>query len=276
MKSLILLTLACAICNPIYGQQKGAHPSNDQNEAKNGQGAAVGEVQKNCPSPNTDDSKKNSPSYFERLFSPESIPNIFLVIVGGCGVGVAVCTLKSIERQTKAAVVSAHMAKGGVDVLISKERARVRVDLMHLPKAPEDFPAFRVAAKVTVSGGTEAAIRETVFTAEMVRAGEIPRFELLLKSMRGMPPVLRQSETVEVVDFALSFDGFESVFKGSSFINARGFIRYTDVFKGRWISRFNRRYRYLFLEDGEIIGGSWEDFGDTPESNGEYPDHDET
>lgn len=37
-----------------------------------------------------------SPHYLMRLFSPENVPNIALVIVGIAGIIVAICTLKDI------------------------------------------------------------------------------------------------------------------------------------------------------------------------------------
>jgi Co/Zn/Cd efflux system component len=43
-----------------------------------------------------------TPHYFTRLFSPENIPNIALVIVGIAGIITALCTLRILSRQTTA------------------------------------------------------------------------------------------------------------------------------------------------------------------------------
>jgi hypothetical protein len=54
--------------------------------------------------------------------------NLTLVAVGIGGIVVAVCTLKKIERQTKATEDATKIAKENMAALISKERARVRVE----------------------------------------------------------------------------------------------------------------------------------------------------
>jgi hypothetical protein len=75
--------------------------------------------------------------YFKRLFSPENTPNIALFFVGIGGIIVALCTLKTIARQTKATEDTAmaasnsseagkaavEAARAGTKVLISTQRA---------------------------------------------------------------------------------------------------------------------------------------------------------
>jgi hypothetical protein len=56
------------------------------------------------------------PSCFGRLFAPENIPNIALVVVGLGAIVTALYTLKAIERQTKATEESAKAAQRTVDL----------------------------------------------------------------------------------------------------------------------------------------------------------------
>jgi hypothetical protein len=54
-------------------------------------------------------------SYLCRLLSPENLPNVGLFFAGVAGIIVAICTLKVIERQTKA-------TESSVEALIRSER----------------------------------------------------------------------------------------------------------------------------------------------------------
>jgi hypothetical protein len=61
------------------------------------------------------------------------------------------------------------------------------------------------------------------------------------------------------------------VIDGTSLVYAQGEIHYTDVFEGRWVFRFHRRWKYYRFSDGKPFGGTWEDYGKAQE-NGEYAD----
>jgi hypothetical protein len=211
--------------------------------------------------------------------------NLILAIVGIGGIVVAIFTLCFIKRQAvemlrqritmvKTLIVIKEQAKSlkqQNDMIMSKERARLRVDLGQLPKEPEDFPAFIVKALVTISGSTEAAIRNTAFKTMIVGPHQIPQLPTL-QEMRGMPSVIRAADApIEVRDFIVAIGGFPKVFTGASTVYAKGAIHYTDVFDGKWVFRFSRRYKYLFFPDSKIIGGGWENYGEE-EDNGEYPD----
>jgi len=53
-------------------------------------------------------------SYLHRLFSPENLPNIGLLVAGIFGIVVAICTLLVIRRQTKATEVAATAAQNEI------------------------------------------------------------------------------------------------------------------------------------------------------------------
>jgi hypothetical protein len=60
--------------------------------------------------------------YWTRLLSPENLPNLLLFLVGAAGVWVAVSTLKTIKRQTKATEDSVELAE---KVMLLQFRPRV-------------------------------------------------------------------------------------------------------------------------------------------------------
>jgi hypothetical protein len=68
-------------------------------------------------------------SYLCRVFSPENIPNIALVLVGIGGIVVAAITLGTIKEQTVATAVAANAAKASADGFIHSERAWVMAEL---------------------------------------------------------------------------------------------------------------------------------------------------
>jgi hypothetical protein len=53
-----------------------------------------------------------------------------------------------------------------------------------------------------------------------------------------------------------------------------GFVEYSDVFGGRWIFKFKRKWHFFGKPDSilphSLLTGEWAKYGD-PEDNGEYP-----
>jgi len=111
---IVLLAVALAAILPIHGQEKGT-PSQGQQDHGQGnqksgshtspsppatQGSAI---KQEGSKPNGDRCANHSQSYFARLFSPENLPNIALVVVAIGGIIVAVFTLIAIDRQAKIA-----------------------------------------------------------------------------------------------------------------------------------------------------------------------------
>jgi hypothetical protein len=203
-------------------------------------------------------SNKEDQSYWYKIGKPDILPVWLAMLITGVVGVIALRTLGTIRTQN--------------DMIVSKERARLRVDLVNLPEEPEDFPAMSIKALVTISGSTEAAIRKTAFKTVTVGTDEDTHLPSSLQEMRGMPSVIRAADApVEVRDLIIGLEGFTKVFTGASMVYAKGAIHYTDVFDGKWVFRFSRRYKFLFYPDEVIIGGSWEDYGEEGD-NGEYPD----
>jgi hypothetical protein len=93
-----------------------------------------------------------------------------------------------------------------------------------------------------------------------------------MRQMLGLNKVIRTfDQPVQVRAYVFDDNRVRDMFAGTSVIHTVGAIHYTDIFKGKWVFRFSRRYNFMRFEDGEIFGGGWEDYG-KEEDNGEYPD----
>jgi hypothetical protein len=121
MRYLFALVL-CTIILPIYGQEKRPQSGTNKNHADSvkkpvqesspsSPPAQVNVVQEQAPAQQSDRAKSNPKSYLSRLFAPENIPNIGLLIAGIVGICVAIKTLKKLSVQTHAARIAANAAK---------------------------------------------------------------------------------------------------------------------------------------------------------------------
>ena len=68
-------------------------------------------VNQDAPQGEKDNHPGKSPSYLSKLFGPENIPNIALVVVGIGGIIAALCTLRLISWQTRVMVMQTKIAK---------------------------------------------------------------------------------------------------------------------------------------------------------------------
>lgn len=210
---------------------------------------------------------------WEDLLAPANIPLWLLVIAG---VWVAVAALKSMKAMT----AQTRELKRQNEMLVSKERARLRVEM--LPFDPlvtkGNLHAFEIRAEVSISGPTDAFIDRTEFRAvvgdqpdsidfkasfpsSMLNVGKVIKANA--RPVQGMT-LLRQP-SAEI----LGAENMSEIVLGKHGIHAAGSITYRDVFDGRWIFRFRYFYKATYLNDGTPLGGYWTQIG-TPEENGEF------
>lgn len=100
MKIVVFAVLFVSVCCGVItigGQEKGSKPAAD----KQGDESTATLLNQNTPQRENDESKEHSQGYFQRLFSPENLPNIGLFIAGVGGIIVAIYTLKSIKKQAE-------------------------------------------------------------------------------------------------------------------------------------------------------------------------------
>jgi hypothetical protein len=145
MKKCLFILIIAGIL-PIYGQEKTSKTGSNKDHAQNTRqpnsikspsppdsDVVINQETANCQC----DRPENKPkSYLSRLFAPESVPNIGLLIAGVIGIIVAIRTLNNIEVQTKHTGIAAETSKTSADtalkniqLLINSERAVIDVNL---------------------------------------------------------------------------------------------------------------------------------------------------
>jgi hypothetical protein len=97
----------------VNGQEKRPETKPYQNNAEHEEtkttktpDVRVGDINQETAQTKKNGAEGKSENYFLRLFSPENLPAIGLLIVGAIGTGLALKTLRAIERQTTALVES--------------------------------------------------------------------------------------------------------------------------------------------------------------------------
>jgi hypothetical protein len=209
-------------------------------------------------------------SYFCRLFSAANLPTMLLVFVGIGATWAALRTLTAIEtqgglmeRQAKATEEAARAATKTIDIMVSKERARIQVEPGTVEIYPPDhpLPLDRVAYRVRCHGTTPATITETKVWAQISdsenphRGGSynsiyIPSvFIPTAEGVSGQTPLIYADE--------LAFnraDVREKVHTKQMLVHFSGQIRYKDIFDKRWMYTF----RYIYVPN-PVAGtqGAW-------------------
>jgi len=190
------------------------------------------------------------------------------------------------EKAVEAARDNAMAAKDGaeatnknIEMFISKERAKLRVDLKKLSLTPRHLSVYAVDFTVSIYGTTTAYIAETGCSACFLPlehvgssgtgASVISSLSLLPKAISPNTPPIEQftifhlgSQNTEAIISDIKSDKL--------FVEIRGFIKYKDVFDRDRETRF--RYVWKFSSFfpttmGERYG-SWEICG-SPEDNKE-------
>ncbi|HXQ26870.1 MAG TPA: hypothetical protein VN822_10715 [Candidatus Acidoferrales bacterium] len=107
MRLIVVLILAIFVL-PVYGQEKGTKTTKQTQAADDiGQRPPAPPfvvVNQQTTNQNEGRASNHPDSYLKRLFSPENLPSIGLLLAGIGGIFVAIHTLKAIRRQTNALV----------------------------------------------------------------------------------------------------------------------------------------------------------------------------
>lgn len=207
------------------------------------------------------------------FIAPAIIPVWLLVIMAAWAALAALKSMKAIAVQTRE-------LKRQNDMIMSKERARLRVEM--LPFDPlvtkGNLHAFEIRAEVSISGPTDAFIDRTEFRAV---AGDQPDSvdfnasfpSSMLNVGKSMKANAKPAQGMTLLRHAnaeiLGTENISEILAGKRGIHAAGSVTYRDVFDGRWIFRFRYFYKATYLNDGTPIGGYWTQVG-TPEENGEF------
>jgi len=252
MRYALLVAAVCCAIIPINGQ-KTAPKTNSQQQNSNdtrtpeSNTTTIGtvNVDKLNVAKQTDSSDKTSqnanqsPSYFDRLITPETLPNLILCLVGIAGVIAAICTFGAIKRQarimahqsiilrhqTKATAKAARAAADSVE--LQKTLKRQWLDLENWRIKGEGLPSDK---KITLA---------VIF--DVVNATDMP---LTLKIAELFTTGQRCFSTLEYVlapkgkyslDFPIEFRGEQIAlyFSNNLVINVFGFLSYIDAFGER-------------------------------------------
>ena len=169
----IVLLLTCV--QIVSGQSKIAPASPDKGHAGDkkkpepnpSSSNAVVVIQQETTNTQNDGTKRESKSYFARLFAPENFSNIVLCIVGIGGIIVAICTLKTIREQTEATRIAAKAAQDSVAAAISSDRAWLLVEDVQVP-----FDSLDLLQAASAANDRNARY----FTVRLRNYGQSPAF----------------------------------------------------------------------------------------------------
>jgi hypothetical protein len=206
--------------------------------------------------------------------------SLLLVVVGGLQIGLLWRTLGAIRRQAdimdsqktmlqdsvKAAQDNASAAKEGaeaanknIEMFISKERARIRVDLLPFSITDMVGETHLINFVITMHGSTAAFITDSGVSAYFLPKDAInvegvsdavmfPISNLPSTISPGSPPINTYSFLfIDKDDYALIISEIES---GRMVIGMRGFIKYWDVFDKPQETAF----RYAWSLEGGPLG----------------------
>ncbi len=179
-----------------------------------------------------------SKPYWERVLSPDNFPNLILCATGIAGVMVALCTLQTIARQTKATEDSVKAMQDSVNIVLSKERARIELTLKsHLWKksSSDIWPDTRSAPAITFRvrnvGPTHAFnmrfvvgydITSTDDPVSLNSPDEIPTTGSIFKA--------DAKDWHPVVHLAINSSQLSGLLNGTQFMQVIAKVSYVDVF----------------------------------------------
>jgi hypothetical protein len=242
----MLLASVCCVVIPIYGQTTRKDTEAGKAKPADSQPPKAGAVnvdtvnvaklnihEQTEPTGKSDDKSTEPKSYFSRLVTPENFNQWVLCFVGIAGIIVAVCTVKTIQRQTK-------VFHGQ---LIAMQRPRIEVKWVYLALKNEDDAEYPVGITLANVGGSRAQITESNLTVKKLGIGPM---ESLLRKQPAydgryffgqfcMAPGERTDKTV-VLDSntdASEFRWFKAMEKNDfnmkrTHLICYGFLRYLD------------------------------------------------
>jgi hypothetical protein len=290
MTRLAILAVGLTSILPIYGQQQSPPTARHQNSSQNTKSpdqrtsspiapAGITVIDKQTSTTQADRSSGHPQSYLARLFSPENLPNIALVVAGFAGIIVAICTLSVLRRQTKATEQSAEAALLNAQAIINSERAWITV--MPYRWSPEFFPrwepgdpipkgdmgtwpiAHLFPAQIKCFGKTPARI--TGIAVRYIRTrtnpsqwpaepdyGDLSVEDIVLVPQDEIAATAKLSPDNGVLTKAQ----IDAIQKREEFLFAYGIVKYKDVHQCEREARFGYVYStpedYHLLKDGSI------------------------
>jgi hypothetical protein len=166
---------------------------------------------------------------------------------------------KATEEAAKAATLNAKAAIENIEMFVSKERARLRVEPKDLSLNIQIGVAFVVGVIVSIYGPTSAFITKSGFSVEMIPSESVGQKEhVFLMPMLKLPKVISpSSEPIPIEQLVgVLIPGRENLTNeikdGKLSVEIHGFIEYKDVFDRERVTRFRWAWRYLKSAEGKI------------------------
>ena len=188
-----------------------------------------------------------------------------------------------MRRQTAATETAANAAKDNIELLISKERARLRIQVLPLTLRPDDGNLTQVNGvtwKAVNHGPTKAFVSGSFGYAFVCDTADVSAnipidYVNWIAAAVPLKVISGDSETASVFSMLnpsafLGEPDINSFLQGNKVVHFRGHIKYQDVFGRECTTPFSMRWQYRF---GVLFGsdpplGDWIATG-TPEANQE-------
>ncbi len=181
-------------------------------------------------------------------------------------------------RQTGVLTTSVEAARDSVtvmkeqsDLMVEKERAKLRIELDEFRPIKDEYELYWVKGYVSIYGSTEAFIERTEIYASIGAAGIFNPLPEWLWGMHlpsvirsGVPPI-PFSVMVMAVNGPATEEDLLPVREAKEFIYCMAKIEFADTYGHKWIFRLRRRFGFMWSQGI----GKWEDSGPEPD-NGEY------
>ena len=177
-------------------------------------------------------------------------------------------------KQAEAASDAAKAARDNIELVIGKERARVRVELQKFDLADAGKFIFHQVDCLVFSYGTNSAFvsDSRVWVGVSPDAEEGPPDSIPARQPISVPRVLHPTEdgvkkrAIILTQFTPS--DVDAIRKGALFVHFRGVIEFSDWSERKYVTRFRYVWKPSFSAFFDSWGGYWSRTG-KPEDNSE-------
>ena len=277
-KILLLVFAGLVLVHVINGQEKSTQPARHKDRTSEPSQPppetspqAVNVINQQTAATQENRAQEYPKSYLSRLFSPENIPNIGLLLAGIVGIIVAIRTLYILRAQTAATRQAAEAAIAANEAAISKDRARLQIiaggvslqtgqtiGITYYLNNIGPTTAFLEEGGINLVKGTEQIVVDYSKCAKLPFVGSILANSRTANEgfiLIALPAPLNVSEVLEFRN-------------GKAFIHCYGYVKYRDVFDRPREVRLHLRWYMSFggVIPGQITEG-WSTVGPAEENS---------
>jgi hypothetical protein len=218
-----------------------------------------------------------------KWYAPFERPDWWLVLAAFMTCGV-------VGWQSYETRKSAEATRDSVQLMMDKERARLRIEIEDLEFPDRQstlLPLVRI--KTVLEGSTLAYVLDSGCSAGLRARNQLPNLTVMQQHL-SLPALITPTmgsiesgvlilsgDTVagsDAPDFNLSAATIQLVRENDRYVFCEGYIRYKGIFRGEWVLKFKKKWQYFCEpapESGPFSGGQWVSYGE-PEDNAEHED----